>query len=200
MTSNSLCQHTCNLTAPRPFQASTKHPRRVSSFRFPVQASQGQNDTLRSWQLHIAFLEAGGDSSVAILRVTCCRQSFTKHAVAAMLALSLSANPAFAASVTARGASSASAEASSSADSSDNTTPIYFGNGCFWGRQKDFVDVEKALGREGGKISAITGYAGGAKGAGNICCVSVFTEFSDNMPQCSLGNDTCGDTCHCRPW
>ena len=58
------------------------------------------------------------------------------------------------------------AEASSSADSSDATTPIYFGNGCFWGRQKDYVDVEKALGREGGSISAITGYAGGAKGAG----------------------------------
>ncbi|KAL0030426.1 hypothetical protein WJX79_004156 [Trebouxia sp. C0005] len=51
----------------------------------------------------------------------CVRQSLTKHAVAAILALSL---------------------------------------------QKDFVDVEKALGREGGKISAITGYAGGAKGAG----------------------------------
>lgn len=79
-----------------------------------------------------------------------------------MLALSLSANPAFAAA-----APSASSEASST-DSSDNSTPIYFGNGCFWGRQKDFVDVEKALGREGGKISAITGYAGGAKGAGRF--------------------------------
>ena len=97
-----------------------------------------------------------------------CRQSFTKHALAAMLSLSLSANPAFAAApAAAQGASST--EASTSTDSSDNTTPIYFGNGCFWGRQKDFVDVEKALGRDGGKISAITGYAGGAKGAGTTC-------------------------------
>ena len=100
-----------------------------------------------------------------------CRQSLTKHAMAAVLALSLSASPAFAAtSGAAQGASAAgavvSAEASSSTDGADSTTPIYFGNGCFWGRQKDFVDVEKALGREGGKVSAITGYAGGAKGAG----------------------------------
>ena len=89
----------------------------------------------------------------------------TKHAVAAMLALSLSSSPAVAASsATVQGVSSEAS--SSSTDINDNTTPIYFGNGCFWGRQKDFVDVEKALGREGGKISAITGYAGGAKGAG----------------------------------
>ena len=98
-----------------------------------------------------------------------CRQSLTKHAVAAMLALSLSASPSLAASsgsAQAASAAGAAESASSSTDVSDNTTPIYFGNGCFWGRQKDFVDVEKALGREGGKISAITGYAGGAKGAG----------------------------------
>ena len=95
------------------------------------------------------------------------RQSFTKHAVAAVLALSLSASPALAVSdVAVQNPGSASAEASTSSDSSDTTTPIYFGNGCFWGRQKDYVDVEKALGRDGGKISAITGYAGGAKGAG----------------------------------
>jgi len=113
-----------------------------------------------------------------------CRQSLTKHAVAAVLALSLSASPSLAApSGSARGASAASAvvsadSASSSIDASDNTTPIYFGNGCFWGRQKDFVDVEKALGREGGKISAITGYAGGAKGAGTALPVQGITFLS----------------------
>ncbi len=68
--------------------------------------------------------------------------------------------------------------ASSSTDAGDNTTPIYFGNGCFWGRQKDFVDVEKALGREGGKISAITGYAGGAKGAGTALLAQGITFLS----------------------
>jgi len=90
-----------------------------------------------------------------------CRQSLTKHAVAAILALTLSASPSLAASsgsAQAASAAGAAESASSSTDVSDNTTPIYFGNGCFWGRQKDFVDVEK--------ISAITGYAGGAKGAG----------------------------------
>ena len=113
-----------------------------------------------------------------------------KHAVAAMLALSLSASPAFAASTaTAQGVSS-EASSSSSIDSSDNTTPIYFGNGCFWGRQKDFVDVEKALGRDGGKISAITGYAGGAKGAGIAHCVygiqyrTVYVTRSQIFPGC----------------
>lgn len=107
----------------------------------------------------------------------------TKHAVAAMLALSLSANPAFAGSTaTAQGVPSEAS--SSSTDSSDNTTPIYFGNGCFWGRQKDFVDVEKALGREGGKISAITGYAGGSKGAGIACFITLLhacTWFVDSV-------------------
>lgn len=32
---------------------------------------------------------------------------------------------------------------------------------CFWGRQKEFVDTEKSLGRKPDEISAVTGYAGG---------------------------------------
>ena len=105
-----------------------------------------------------------------------------------MLALSLSANPAFAAApATAQGASTSSIEANTSTDSSDNSTPIYFGNGCFWGRQKDFVDVEKALGRDGGKISAITGYAGGAKGAG-IAHSSFLAVFGYALPLYVLWN------------
>ena len=39
--------------------------------------------------------------------------------------------------------------------------PVYFGNGCFWGRQKDYVDKERAMGRKGDKVSAVVGYAGG---------------------------------------
>ena len=35
------------------------------------------------------------------------------------------------------------------------------GNGCFWGRQKDFIDAEKAMGRSQQDLSAIVGYAGG---------------------------------------
>ena len=47
---------------------------------------------------------------------------------------------------------------------SSEVTPIYFGNGCFWGRQKDFVDTEKKLGRRPEEISAVAGYAGGRSG------------------------------------
>ena len=92
----------------------------------------------------------------------------TQHALAAVLALSLTATPALAASDIKLPSPTTRAENSTSTStaSSDNVTPIYFGNGCFWGRQKDFVDVEKALGRDGGSISAVTGYAGGQRGAG----------------------------------
>lgn len=46
------------------------------------------------------------------------------------------------------------------------------GNGCFWGRQKDFVDVEKKdLGRSEEAVSAVVGYAGGRQSGpdGRIC-------------------------------
>ena len=49
---------------------------------------------------------------------------------------------------------------------------IFFGNGCFWGRQKDFVDVEMLqLGRQPSNISAVAGYAGGPYTAmdGRVC-------------------------------
>lgn len=51
--------------------------------------------------------------------------------------------------------------------SSSETTAVYFGSGCFWGRQKDFVDVEFTLGRSDHEVTALVGYAGGAvpKGA-----------------------------------
>jgi hypothetical protein len=40
--------------------------------------------------------------------------------------------------------------------------PVYFGNGCFWGRQYDFVKAEETvLGRKPGELSAVVGYAGG---------------------------------------
>ena len=41
--------------------------------------------------------------------------------------------------------------------------PVYFGNGCFWGRQYDFVKAEESMGRNGKDISAVVGYAGGRK-------------------------------------
>lgn len=46
------------------------------------------------------------------------------------------------------------------------------GNGCFWGRQKDFVDVEReSLKRAPEQVSAVVGYAGGRQTGpdGRIC-------------------------------
>ena len=45
--------------------------------------------------------------------------------------------------------------------SSGAPTPIYFGNGCFWGRQKDYIDAEQSMGRSKSDLSAVVGYAGG---------------------------------------
>ncbi len=48
---------------------------------------------------------------------------------------------------------------------------VYFGNGCFWGRQKEFVDTEKKLGRAPDQVSAVVGYAGGKQAGpgGKVC-------------------------------
>jgi hypothetical protein len=48
------------------------------------------------------------------------------------------------------------------AQDSSETQTVYFGSGCFWGRQKDFVDVEEiTLGRSDQDVTALVGYAGG---------------------------------------
>ncbi|PNW72863.1 hypothetical protein CHLRE_14g609400v5 [Chlamydomonas reinhardtii] len=50
---------------------------------------------------------------------------------------------------------------------------VYFGNGCFWGRQKDFVEVERQkLGRTSPEqLTAVVGYAaGGGEGPGGRVC------------------------------
>lgn len=48
-------------------------------------------------------------------------------------------------------------------------TPVYFGNGCFWGRQKDFVDTEMQLGRDVTTSTAVVGYAGGKENNRSTC-------------------------------
>ena len=59
------------------------------------------------------------------------------------------------------------------ASSSPSYPTVYFGNGCFWGRQHDFVEAEtKELGRKPEQLTSVTGYAGGARGAapdGRVC-------------------------------
>lgn len=67
-----------------------------------------------------------------------------------------------------------SAQARSDASSSGAPTPIYFGNGCFWGRQKDYIDAEKSMGRSKSDLSAVVGYAGGRKkGKSRAVCLCV---------------------------
>lgn len=71
-------------------------------------------------------------------------------------------------------AASASIVASSASSAATPSYPtVYFGNGCFWGRQHDFVEAEtKQLGRKPEELTSVTGYAGGARGAapdGRVC-------------------------------
>lgn len=80
-------------------------------------------------------------------RATSIAQRVAITAAAWALATSLSVSPSFAAD-----------EGSGSISSVE---PVYFGNGCFWGRQKDFVDAEMSMGRSPNEISAVVGYAGG---------------------------------------
>mmetsp|Transcript_27695 Transcript_27695/g.89095 ORF Transcript_27695/g.89095 Transcript_27695/m.89095 type:complete len:252 (+) Transcript_27695:89-844(+) len=54
-----------------------------------------------------------------------------------------------------------------------SAVPVYFGSGCFWGRQHDFVeDFERtALRRADGDVTAVGGYAGSARAGadGTVC-------------------------------
>jgi peptide methionine sulfoxide reductase MsrA len=53
---------------------------------------------------------------------------------------------------------------------------VYFGNGCFWGRQHEFVQTERdVLGRSNDEVTSLVGYAGGGVSAtdpnarGKVC-------------------------------
>ena len=54
-----------------------------------------------------------------------------------------------------------------SSNDDDGMTYVYFGNGCFWGRQHEFVALEKeALHRSDAEVKSLAGYAGGKRGGG----------------------------------
>jgi peptide methionine sulfoxide reductase MsrA len=55
--------------------------------------------------------------------------------------------------------------------SSKEVVPIYFGNGCFWGRQRDFAVSEMQMNRSMSGVTAVAGYAGGrgASPDGRVC-------------------------------
>ena len=62
--------------------------------------------------------------------------------------------------------------ASLALSASADVEPVYFGNGCYWGRQYDQVKTEQQkLGRSDKDISAVGGYAGGRKTSpsGKVC-------------------------------
>ena len=58
---------------------------------------------------------------------------------------------------------SATEEVSTAEDPSQRR--VYFGNGCFWGRQHEFVLAEKeVMGRSDDRVQSLAGYAGGKRG------------------------------------
>jgi peptide methionine sulfoxide reductase MsrA len=63
--------------------------------------------------------------------------------------------------------SSSSSAAFAMASREEDLTYVYFGNGCFWGRQHEFVSLEKEiLNRSNEEVRSLAGYAGGKRGAG----------------------------------
>ncbi|KAL1504096.1 hypothetical protein AB1Y20_010506 [Prymnesium parvum] len=68
-----------------------------------------------------------------------------------------------------------------SAAAEDPMVKVYFGAGCFWHVQHEFVMEEVAtLSRSGGAITAVSGYAGGTKvGADNRVCYHNFQGIGD---------------------
>ncbi|BDA44563.1 probable peptide methionine sulfoxide reductase MsrA [Coccomyxa sp. Obi] len=102
----------------------------------------------------------------AAIGTTCSLGQRTAMTAAVLSLLASSCSPAAAARPAFARISMDIAEASDQLSSSETSTssapmPVYFGNGCFWGRQKEFVDAEKSLGRSPDKISSVVGYAGG---------------------------------------
>lgn len=66
---------------------------------------------------------------------------------------------------------------------------VWFANGCFWGRQKSFVDCEiNSLNRSINSVSAVVGYAGGRNGAGELGKVCYFTGPRKSHYESPLGH------------
>jgi len=57
----------------------------------------------------------------------------------------------------------------------------YFANGCFWGRQHTFYDVERALGRSDDEVTSVVGYAGGRGGSGTADAVCYYYGPSETV-------------------
>jgi len=95
----------------------------------------------------------GALTSVSGLKTSVSRRGMLQKAAAAAALPTLSIAPAL-----------ASAE--------DDVIDVYFGCGCFWHVQHEFVEAEKKiLGRKDSELTSLTGYAGGKAGMmnGKVC-------------------------------
>ena len=62
----------------------------------------------------------------------------------------------------------------------DEVVPVYFGQGCFWHVQHEFVEYERALlNRDGAELSARAGYAGGKALDQNRVCYHNLRSVAD---------------------
>jgi hypothetical protein len=96
---------------------------------------------------------------------TCCRAQLhandkdgmdRRKTLAAFVALALTLKPIPLASASSEAVGGALPSAQEPITAAGEPTKVYFGNGCFWGRQKEFVDLEKALGRTPEQVSNVT--------------------------------------------
>ena len=74
---------------------------------------------------------------------------------------------------------SATAAAAAARFAGDAEVELYFGVGCFWHVQHEFVELERSLlGREGAALTALVGYAGGTRvGRGGEVCYDNYEEL-----------------------
>ena len=72
----------------------------------------------------------------------------------------------------------------------EETVKLYFGAGCFWHVQHEFVGEEMStLKRSGAQITAVSGYAGGQRlGDGErlapACCGALASTYENSAPTC----------------
>ena len=95
--------------------------------------------------------------------------SSRRHSLVALTAVGAFAlsNAAFRVQSSQESSTAAIAAQMVSSNADDGMTYVYFGNGCFWGRQHEFVALEKeALHRSDAEVKSLAGYAGGKRGGG----------------------------------
>lgn len=98
---------------------------------------------------------------------------------------------------------SSAASNPSRAIAADNQEDVYFGAGCFWHVQHEFISAERnLLGRKDNEMTSLTGYAGGMKtGSEGRVCYHNFQSVADygklghgevvgvTIPQSSVGGE-----------